>query len=150
MQKNSSIGATSWEISHFKIPHTFYMKKPFKSMTLKSNSPKIGGSSQRNVVHTNHHKNFIFMNIIQQSVSVYLFMYVFQLLLKSYLKLNLTFKILNNLITIPSDNFRPVSYHTHGHEHHFNISNATVICIDILFSISNKIVERFTFRYSFM
>ena len=38
---------------------------------------------------------------------------------RSYLKLSLTYIILNNLITIPSHNFRPVSYHTRGHEHHF-------------------------------
>ena len=38
---------------------------------------------------------------------------------RSYLNLNLTYKILNNLITIPSDNFRPVSYHTREHEHYF-------------------------------
>ena len=38
---------------------------------------------------------------------------------RSYLKLSLTYKILNNLITIPSHNFRPVSYHTCGHEYRF-------------------------------
>ena len=51
----------------------------------------------------------------------------------SYLKLNITYKILN-LITIPSDSFRPVSYHTRGHENTIsNISNATVTRIDIPF-----------------
>ena len=38
---------------------------------------------------------------------------------RSYLKLSLTYKILNNMITIPSHNFRPVSYQTRGHEYHF-------------------------------
>jgi len=38
---------------------------------------------------------------------------------RSYLKIILTYKILKNLITIPSDNFRPVNYNTRGHQHHF-------------------------------
>ena len=42
-----------------------------------------------------------------------------QVLSKSNTSLSLTYKILNNLITIPSHNFRPVSYHTSGHEYHF-------------------------------
>ena len=70
---------------------------------------------------------------------------------RSYLKLNLTFKILNNLITIFSDNFRHVSYHTRGHEHHFQ--HLQCYCDSYrysFFSISNKTVELFTFRYSFM
>ena len=37
---------------------------------------------------------------------------------RSYLKLNLTYKILDYLITIPPDNFRPVNYHTRGHQQH--------------------------------
>ena len=37
---------------------------------------------------------------------------------RSYLKLNLTYKILNNLICIPYDNFKPVTYYTCGCQHH--------------------------------
>ena len=37
---------------------------------------------------------------------------------RSYLKLNLTYRILNTLITIPPGNFRPVNYHTRGHQQH--------------------------------
>ena len=38
---------------------------------------------------------------------------------RSYLKLILTYKILKNLITIPSDNFEPVKRTTRGHQYHF-------------------------------
>jgi len=38
---------------------------------------------------------------------------------RSYLKVILTYKILKNLITTPSNNFRPVNYNTRGHQHHF-------------------------------
>ena len=62
---------------------------------------------------------------------------------RSYLKLNSTYKILNNLITT----LKPTLV---GMNTISNTSNATVIHIDIPFSISNNTVELFTFRYSFM
>ena len=66
--KNASIGATSWEICHLKIPHTFHMEKPFKNMALKLTSQEIGGQSHTNVRHKQviiHNNLFLFMNITQ-------------------------------------------------------------------------------------
>ena len=42
--KSASIGATSWEIFHFKnSPYIFPMEKPFKNMALKLTAEQIGG-----------------------------------------------------------------------------------------------------------
>ena len=42
-----------------------------------------------------------------------------------YLKIILTYKVLKNLIIIPSDKFRPINYNTCGHQYHFQCLQCT-------------------------